>query len=819
VGGAYRWDESSGSWIQLFDWLDPANGSWNGIGGFSITEAASSVIWVVAGFPGSSEVLKSTDRGDTWTPTGFPDTDAFNGNQRDVRYIGERIAVDPLNENYVYVGTIGTGLYKTTDAGDSWINLSDIPGGTISSRFGANVVGIRSLAFDKSQTTGSGSTFRTKVIYAGAYEDGIYKSVDGGNTFTKMVGSPETPRRMKVANDGSLWVTTGYPIGGSVAGTGGGRLYHFTGGQWIDKSPVTYDGEGNEEVRRPYGAFDLFPSDDNRMIVAVGTNRGGQPIYRTTNAMSSSPTWTKINPEYDGANKIQPDWWPGYYHATGPSAFQFNPADQNEIWMTDGYGTWRVPNVWAGSSSEEAKTQINWYAEVVGHEEIIPHTLASGPSGANLFVGGPDVDGFRYTDVNSRPTAKFQPSHFGTTGIAMQENNPNNMLRYTVDKFGGEGTPWLYKSSDNGVTWTNLGNFPHGGTTSGKVAISSTDPNTMLVLPHANNWMHSAPIAPVYSLDGGQTWSTEGMQYFNPRIVDNWWMYDHMLEADKVQGGVFYLFHKRKGEFYRVSLNGGVSFDLMHTFENHEQDWGSGSGSYWKEWVHLRTRPGVAGEVWLSLPKEGLFKTSDGGSNWTKINGIANPEGVAFGKGTGSTASSVSVYVLAKLHDELALMVSDDEGETWGRCDDEDFNFSSGVSSIEGDRQVYGRVYLGLGDRGVFQFNRNGTPPAVDLPLIAAFTADPTSGPKPLPVNFDASGSEDSDGGILSYAWDFGDGTTGSGVAPSHTYSENGLYTVILTVSSSNETSTAAKIIDVNSTPLISWASPEDNSSYPTGTM
>jgi PKD repeat protein len=51
-----------------------------------------------------------------------------------------------------------------------------------------------------------------------------------------------------------------------------------------------------------------------------------------------------------------------------------------------------------------------------------------------------------------------------------------------------------------------------------------------------------------------------------------------------------------------------------------------------------------------------------------------------------------------------------------------------------------------------------------------------------LSCSFDGSASSDPDGTIASYAWDFGDGSTGSGVTPGHVYAAAGTYTVTLTV-------------------------------------
>ena len=69
-------------------------------------------------------------------------------------------------------------------------------------------------------------------------------------------------------------------------------------------------------------------------------------------------------------------------------------------------------------------------------------------------------------------------------------------------------------------------------------------------------------------------------------------------------------------------------------------------------------------------------------------------------------------------------------------------------------------------------------------PPVASFTYSPENLVVGQAVTFDASGSYDLDGSIVSYEWDFGDGTTETTTSPTiqHTYSSGGIYTVTLTV-------------------------------------
>ena len=67
----------------------------------------------------------------------------------------------------------------------------------------------------------------------------------------------------------------------------------------------------------------------------------------------------------------------------------------------------------------------------------------------------------------------------------------------------------------------------------------------------------------------------------------------------------------------------------------------------------------------------------------------------------------------------------------------------------------------------------------------------PYSGTEGAAVSISGSGSSDPDGDALTYAWSFGDGATGTGVAPSHTYADNGSYVVTLTVTDAHGAASA----------------------------
>lgn len=73
------------------------------------------------------------------------------------------------------------------------------------------------------------------------------------------------------------------------------------------------------------------------------------------------------------------------------------------------------------------------------------------------------------------------------------------------------------------------------------------------------------------------------------------------------------------------------------------------------------------------------------------------------------------------------------------------------------------------------------TEPVNNPPIVKAFV-DKISGTIPLTVTFDGTSSNDSDGSIVSYLWNFGDGTTSTSAFTQHTYNSAGIYNANLTV-------------------------------------
>lgn len=124
------------------------------------------------------------------------------------------------------------------------------------------------------------------------------------------------------------------------------------------------------------------------------------------------------------------------------------------------------------------------------------------------------------------------------------------------------------------------------------------------------------------------------------------------------------------------------------------------------------------------------------------------------------------------------------------------------IESADGPVQIFtgpnGNInYLSIntGQLREIQYVRNGFRP------IVLTSATPTSGPTPLDVHFSSAGSNDPEGGALSYYWNFGDGNSSTLANPAHTFTTAGIYDVRLTVADpQNLTSSSVVRVSVGNT-------------------
>jgi len=94
-----------------------------------------------------------------------------------------------------------------------------------------------------------------------------------------------------------------------------------------------------------------------------------------------------------------------------------------------------------------------------------------------------------------------------------------------------------------------------------------------------------------------------------------------------------------------------------------------------------------------------------------------------------------------------------------------------------------------------------------DRPPVASFTSTPSSAPTGTAVNFNGTASYDLDGTVVSYSWDFGDQTTGTGSLVTHSYTYAKTYTVTLTVTDNGGVtgSTSSQLIITDRPPVVSF--------------
>jgi photosystem II stability/assembly factor-like uncharacterized protein len=396
-GGVWRSTNGAQTWDPVFQKEGTAS-----IGAIAIDPTDNKTVWVATGETNPRNdvsygdgVYKSTDGGDKWTNVGLKET----------RYISS-IVVDPRNHNHVIVGALGDpfadshdrGVYVTDDGGKTWKQTL----------FVGPQTGVSDMAM---------SAQDPNVLYAGLWQfrrvpytttsggpdDGLYKSTDGGATWTKLAGhglpagtmgrigvavAPSNGNRvyaMIESNEGILWRSDDGGANWTMVSNDRdiqARAFYFTHVAVDPKNPdkvyavsfttmASTDGGKTfktigEQVHSDFHAIWIAPNDPDRIMLGedggyVLTLDGGDNWFFSLNVAIGEVYRVGLgndNPYTVCAGLQDNNFWCGPSNSLDPSGIQ------NKYWYVTagGDGTWGIPEPddanWIWSSSQDGSLQI-----------------------------------------------------------------------------------------------------------------------------------------------------------------------------------------------------------------------------------------------------------------------------------------------------------------------------------------------------------------------------------------------------------------------------------------------------------------------------
>ena len=287
-GGLFRTTDSGATWVPISDGKIPLGST----GSVAVSESDPNVIYLGTGSDGVRSnvstgrgVYKSTDAGQTWKFVGL-----YNAGQ-----IGA-VRIHPTNPNIVWVAAGGDifkpnserGVFKTTDGGQTWNKVL----------FVSDAVGAMDVELQPGQPTVvyawmSKLERKPWTIISGSREGGFYKSTDGGEHFTRIT----TGLPAELIGKANLAVTPANP----------NRIYALI-------------------EAKPFGG--LYRSDDGGQSWTLINSQGSliqRPFYYTT--LGADPT--NADTVYAGAE--------GFFKSTDGgktfTAFRTPHGDNHDIWI------------------------------------------------------------------------------------------------------------------------------------------------------------------------------------------------------------------------------------------------------------------------------------------------------------------------------------------------------------------------------------------------------------------------------------------------------------------------------------------------------
>jgi photosystem II stability/assembly factor-like uncharacterized protein len=311
--------------------------------------------------------------------------------------------VSQTNSNIFYYG--GVDVFKTTDAGTNWSQIT---------HWCCPSAGQTTVHADNHYV--GASPLNPGIIYFGN-DGGVYKYNESTLAWTERTAGLITTQYYRIANAQN----------NNVVITGGTQ---DNGGRYRQPSGVWRASNGGDAMEQA-----IDPTNYNIMY---STYVNGQ-LYRTTNAWGG---FTEITPGFSSGTREVGDWVTPY--VLDPNNSQIIVAGYKEVWRSTDRGT-----TWAQISTNLTGGQnINQVAVTPGNSSII---YAS--QGTRMWK---TINGGGTWTALTIPNAATTTDPWGSgaiTSIAISNTNANNIW---ITRSGYNATVKVFKSTDQGATWTNL---------------------------------------------------------------------------------------------------------------------------------------------------------------------------------------------------------------------------------------------------------------------------------------------------------------------------------------------------------------------------
>lgn len=584
-----------------------------------------------------------------------------------------------------YMGATGGGVWKTTDAGTTWRNLSD---GFF------NTTGIGSIAVAPSDPN---------IVYVGTGEspvrgvktshgDGIYKSIDAGETWTHvgleatrhiggMIVDPRDPDRVYVAAQGNPWGPN--EERGIYLSEDGGRtwekiLYVSEDAGFVD---LTVD------ARNP--SFMMATSwDFRRMPWAVKSGGPGSRVFKTTDA---GATWREITeglPELKGKMGIAispansqivymaieaKDGQGGVYRSddAGESFRQVSddartwarawyymhiiadPADEDEVW---------VLNSGAMKSIDGGRTYTSIPASHVDH-----HALWINPLDSDVMING--NDGGASVTLNG-----------GRTWSTVMNQPTGQMYRVMTD----DGYPYRVYSGQQDASGIVIDSRTLGdgiGQTHW-TTIRSGESATIALDPENPRYVYSTFFASFlgewdrdtnnYRMIRPYPERVTGEQPRNLKYRANW---NGPVTVSPHDPNVIYY----GSQYLMRSTDRGTSWEVISPDLTRNDKEHQGPGGYpisneqitaesYNDLFDIEESPLVEGLIWVGSDDGLVHLTRDGGQTWTDVTPPGMPESIVNVIEASPHDPAKAYFAAAgyKLNDFTPhIYRTDDYGQTW----------------------------------------------------------------------------------------------------------------------------------------------------------